>query len=188
MNKTYLYKPAARFDMLDSKYRLLHKLNMLALIAVVLCCAVGLPLNYALRMLGAPVGLYIAYALCGVFLCLIYPYFHEFTHAFAIILIKGKRPEIKFGKLAASCGAPDMMFSKSQYFFVASLPFFFYCVALIPLCVLLPPMYFSLPFMPLCYNVFGSSADIYMICRAMTTPKGSIIIDGGAEVSIYKPV
>lgn len=188
MKHTYDYKVALRLNMLDPKMRLLHKLNAFALISIAASCAIGLVLNYCLRMLGEAGGMYFVYVACGFVLCLIYPYVHEFAHAFAIILIKGKVPTVKFGKLAAYCGSPDIIFTKAQYYFVASFPFVFYCLILVPLCVLLPPMFFPLPFMPLMYNVFGSTADWFMIHIAAVTPKHSIIVDSGTEIITYIPV
>lgn len=183
----YEYKAVARLELLDPKFGLLHKLNVFAVVSVMVSCAIGLVLNYCLRDLGAPGGRYIAYILCGFALCLIYPYVHEYAHAFAVAIVKFKLPQVKFGKFAATCGSPDIVFGKSQYVFVASFPFVFYCAVLIPLCVLLPPPFFPLPFMPLMYNVFGSAADWFLINRAVRTPKGSMVVDGGTEVVIYIP-
>lgn len=188
MKQTYDYKVALRLNMLDPKMKLLHKLNVFALISIAVTCVIGIVLNYCLRMLGEPGGMYFVYIACGFVLCLIYPYFHEFAHAFAIMLIKGKVPTVKFGKLAAYCGSPDIIFTKAQYYFVASFPFIFYCLLLVPLCVFIPPMFFPLPFMPLMYNVFGSTADWFMIHIAAVTPKHSIIVDSGTEVITYIPV
>ena len=184
----YEYKAVARLEMLDPKFKLLHKLNVFALVTVLVSSAIGLVLNYCLRYLGAPGGMYLVYILCGFVLCLIYPYVHEYAHAFAVALIKFKFPQVKFGKLAATCGSSDIVFNKPQYVFVAVFPFALYCWLLIPLCILLPPLYFPLPYMPLTYNVFGSVADFFMIKRAVRTPKGSIIIDGGTEVVTYIPI
>ncbi|MBD5131686.1 MAG: DUF3267 domain-containing protein [Clostridiales bacterium] len=188
MKNVYEYKAVSRLNMLDPRLRLLHKLNTFAVIAIVLSCLIGAVLNYCLRMLGEAFGMYIVYILCGVVLCLIYPYVHEYAHAFAILITTGKAPKIRFEKLAAYCGSPDIMFNKAQYFFGASFPFIFYNAALIPLCVLLPPIYFPLPFMPLMYNVFGSVADFIMIIRVARSPFRSIIVDGGTDIVIYIPV
>ncbi|MCH5165193.1 MAG: DUF3267 domain-containing protein [Clostridiales bacterium] len=188
MMKCYDYKSALRLNMLDPKLRLLHKLNTFAVLAILFGSAAGLLLNYCLRMIGAAGGMYFVYALCGFALCLIYPYVHEFAHAFAVIIIKRQVPNVKFGKLAAYCGSPDIVFSKMQYYFVAAFPFVFYCLILIPLCVIIPAMYFPLPFMPLIYNVFGSAADAFMIRIAVKTPKGSIIVDSGTEIVTYIPL
>lgn len=188
MAKTYVYKSVIRLNMLDQKHRIIHKMNVFAVVAIFVCSVVAVILNYFLRMPKSPGGMYIIYMLCGFALCLIYIYLHEFTHALAVLVTKGRVPTVKFGKLAATCGAPDLVFTKAQYVFVAGFPFVFYCALLVPLCVLLPPLYFPLPFIPLSYNVFGSFGDIYMICRMMVTPKRSVIIDEGAEVCAYIPV
>lgn len=166
----------------------IKKLTVIALFAVIGCIVVGLILNYCLRMLGANGGLYAVYIICGFALTMLYMYFHEFTHALGVLLVKGKAPKIKFGKYAASCGSRFTVFSKAQYFFVASLPVVAYCVILVPLCVLLPPVYFPMPFMPLCYNVFGSMGDVYMLNRMLRVPKGAVIVDSGTEASAYLPV
>ncbi len=174
--------------MLDPKLRILNKLNTFALITILSGSAVGLVLNYCFRMAGEPGGMYSIYILCGVTCCLIYPYVHEFAHALAIVLVKRHVPAVKFGKLAAWCGSPDIVFTKAQYVFAASFPFLFYSALLIPFCVLLPPLYFPIPFMPLTYNLFGSVADAFMLRKALTAPRGGIIVDGGTEIVIYGPV
>ncbi|MCM1367331.1 MAG: DUF3267 domain-containing protein [Roseburia sp.] len=188
MAKIYDYKSAIKLNMLDQKRRIIHKMNEFAIIAILVCGAVGVLLNYILRMLKSPGGMYLIYTLCGCALCFLYIYMHEFTHALAVFAVKGRFPHVKFEKLAATCGARDIAFTKAQYVFVASCPLVLYCAALIPLCVLLPPLYFPIPFLPLCYNVFGSLGDLYMIKRMLAAPKGSIIIDEGAEVGAYMPV
>ncbi|MDE6028973.1 MAG: DUF3267 domain-containing protein [Clostridiales bacterium] len=187
MKAVYDYKAINRLDLSDPKFKMLNKLNLFALISITVCCVVGIVLNYCLRMLGQAGGMYFVYILCGVVLCFIYPYVHEFAHAFAIIISKWKRPYIKFGKFAAYCGSPDIIFTKGQYFFVAAFPFFFYCAALIPLCVLLPPYFFVLPFMPLAYNVFGSVADLFMIRLVLSSPKYAVVVDCGTDIVVYVP-
>ena len=188
MKRTYDYKAALRLNMLDPKLRLLHKLNAFAVVSILIGCAVGLVLNYCLRMLGEPGGMYFVYMLGGVGLCLIYPYVHEFAHAVAVIVLTGKIPSVKFGKLAAYCGSPDIVFNKIRYYMVASFPFLLYSAILIPLCIFVPPIYFSLPFMPLMYNVFGSVADWFMIHIAAASPRHSIIVDSGTEIITYIPI
>ncbi len=185
--KTYTYIPVARFDMLDPKYKLLHKMNVFALVSVIVGSLIGIAINFGVRMSEIVAGMYVVYIVCGVVCGVLYPYLHEIAHAAAILFVKGRIAEIKFGKLAASCGAPDITFGKAQYFFVAVFPFIFFCLALTPLCILLPPVYFPLPYIPLMYNIFGSVADFYMIRYAMRTPKRSIVIDCGTEVSIFMP-
>ncbi|MCH5162571.1 MAG: DUF3267 domain-containing protein [Clostridiales bacterium] len=182
------FKEVVRLDMLGNKHKLIDKLNAAAMILVIACGAIGLVLNYVLRMLRMPGGMYFVYSLGGAALCIAYIYLHELAHALAIIMIKRKKPEIKFGKFVASCGAPSVTFSKPQYVFAASFPLVFYCAALIPLCVLLPAEFFPLPFLPLCYNVFGSMGDVYMM-RVMTrSKKGCVIVDNGTEVIAYAPI
>jgi len=185
--KAYEYKAIARLEMLDPKLKLLHKLNVVAVVGILITCALGLILNYCMRYLNGPGGMYAVYALCGFAICFVYPYVHEFAHAFAVMIVKFKIPEVKFGKLAASCGSPNIIFDKAQYIFVALFPFVLYDLVLIPLCVLLPPIFFPLPFMPLMYNVFGSVADFFMVNRAVRSPKGALVIDSGTEVVIYVP-
>ncbi len=187
MQKNLEYKAVNRLDLSDPKFKMLHKLNAFAFISIVITSAVGITVNYCLRMLGEPGGLYFIYVLCGVVNCLIYPYVHEFAHAFAVIICRGKIPTVKFGKLAAYCGSPDIIFNKSQYFFVVSFPFVFYCALFIPLCILIPAEFFPMVFMPLMYNVFCSVADAFMINKATKTPKGGIIVDCGTDVIIYAP-
>ena len=188
MKGVYEYKAVSRLNMLDPHLRLLHKLNVFAVVAIVFSCGIGLLLNYCLRMLGQAGGDYFVYALCGVGLCLIYPYVHEYAHAAAILFATGKIPKVRFEKLAAYCGSPDIIFNRAQYIICASFPFVLYCAILIPLCILLPPLYFPLPFMPLMYNVFGSVADGFMIVRVAKSPARSIVVDGGTEIVIYIPV
>ncbi len=183
--ETNIYKPVLKFDMLDPHNNMVDRLNKIALVAIFVGCIAATILNYCLRMLGEPGGLYLVYIICGVVGCFVYIYIHELTHALGIILIKRKTPKVKFGKLAAWCGSDEIVFTKAQYFFVASLPFFLYLLILTPLCILLPPMYFPVVFMPLCYNVFGSMGDLYMIYRTMKTPRRSLVIDSGTSVEIY---
>ncbi len=179
----YEFKFAARADVRG----VIKRLTYIALFGVMGSIAVGLTLNYCLRMLGEHGGMYAVYILCGFVLTILYMYFHELTHALGVLLVKGRLPEIKFGKYAASCGSRFIAFGKAEYFFVAALPLVLYCVLLVPLCVLMPPVYFPVPFMPLCYNIFGSMGDAYMISRMMRVPKRSIIVDGGTTVSAYMP-
>lgn len=181
------YKAVNRLDLSDPKFKMLNKLNAFAFISIVIASAVGVIINYCLRMLGEAGGFYFIYILCGVVNCLIYPYVHEFAHAFAVFICRGKIPTVKFGKLAAYCGSPDIIFSKSQYFFVASFPFIFYCALFIPICIFIPADFFPLAFMPLMYNVFGSVADAFMINKAIKAPKRGIIVDCGTNVVIYAP-
>lgn len=188
MKSVYDYKAINRLDLSDPKFKMLNKLNLFALVTILVSCILGISLNYFLRMSGQPGGMYFIYILCGVALCLIYPYVHEFAHAFAIVISRGKKPYIKFGKFAAYCGSPDIIFTKAQYFFVAAFPFVFYCLVLIPLCVFLPAQYFVLPFMPLMYNVFGSVADYFMIRVVLRSPKHGIVVDCGTDIVIYVPV
>lgn len=188
MEQYFEFRPVKRLDMLGNKHRLVNKLNTVAVVMIFIFGAVGLVLNYCLRMLGVPGGMYFVYSLCGAVLCVAYIYLHELAHALAIVMVKRKKPEIKFGKLVASCGSPSIDFSKIQYIFVASFPFVFFCAALVPLCILLPATYFPLPFLPLCYNVFGSMGDVYMIWAMSSAPKNCIIIDGGTEVIAYIPL
>lgn len=183
-----MYKSIRRLEMLDPKLKLLHKLNAFALIAVMIASAVGVALNYFLRMPGEPGGMYFVYILCGVAADIIYPYFHEFAHAFAVMIIKWKLPTVKFGKLAAYCGAPDTIFTKLQYFFVASFPFLLFCGALIPLCIFIPCLYFPPVFLPLVYNLFGSLADGYMFAKTLSSPRRCVVVDGGTDLVIYTPV
>ena len=187
MKPVYDYKAINRLDLSDPKFKMLNKLNLFALISITASCVIGIVLNYFLRIPGSPGGFYFVMILCGAVLCLIYPYVHEFAHAFAIVICKWKRPYIKFGKFAAYCGSPDIIFTKLQYFFVASFPFFLYCAVLIPLCVLLPAKYFVLPFMPLMYNVFGSVADLFMIRLVLSSPKHGIVVDNGTDIVVYIP-
>lgn len=187
MNAVYDYNAINRLDLSDPKFKTLSKLNTFALITISVSIAVGLVINYCLRMLGQAGGMYLVYILCGVSLCMLYPYVHELAHAFAVIVCRGKMPYIKFGKLAAYCGSPDIIFNKSQYFFVASFPFLFYCALLIPLCVILPAEFFALPFMPLMYNVFGSVADFFMIRIMLSSPRRAIAVDRGTDIVIYVP-
>lgn len=187
MKEVYDYKAINRLDLSDPKFKMLNKLNLFALISIVASCVVGIVLNYCLRMIGQAGGMYFVYILCGVVLCFIYPYVHEFAHAFAIIISRGKKPYIKFGKFAAYCGSPDIIFNKGQYFFVAAFPFFSYCAVLIPLCVLLPAEFFVLPFMPLMYNVFGSVADLFMIRLVLSSPKHAVVVDCGTDIVVYVP-
>lgn len=188
MKAVYDYKAINRLDLSDPKLKMLKKLSVFALITITASCVIGIVLNYCLRMMGQAGGMYMVYILCGVALCLIYPYVHEFAHAFAVIMCRGKKPYIKFGKFAAYCGSPDIIYNKAQYFFVASFPFFLFCAILIPLCVLLPADFFVLPFMPLTYNVFGSVADLFMIRLVLSCPKHSIVVDCGTDIVIYLPV
>ncbi|MDE6200943.1 MAG: DUF3267 domain-containing protein [Clostridiales bacterium] len=188
MKKVYDYKAIQRLDLSDPKFKMLNKLNIFALISITASCVVGIILNYCLRILGFPGGMYFVYILCGAALCLIYPYVHEFAHAFAIIISSFKKPYIKYGKFAAYCGSPNIIFTKAQYFFVASFPFVFYCALLIPLCVLLPAEFFVLPFMPLMYNVFGSVADFFMIRHVLSAPKRGVVVDCGTDVVVYLPL
>lgn len=188
MAKVYDYKSVIKLNMLDQKHRIIHKMNTFAVISIIIFGAVGVLLNYVLRMYKSPGGIYLVYTLCGCALCFLYIYLHEFTHALAVFAIKGRFPHIKIGKLAATCGSPDIVFTKSQYVFVASCPLVLFCVALIPLCAIMQPLYFPMFFLPLCYNVFGSLGDIYMIKRMTSAPKRSVIIDEGAEVCAYMPV
>lgn len=188
MREYFVYKPIIKLDMLGNKHKLINRLNSVAIIIILAVGAIGLVLNYVLRMWRQAGGMYFVYSLVGAALCVVYIYLHELTHAFAIVAIKHRKPEIKFGKLVASCGCPSITFSKTQYVFVASFPFLFYCALLIPLCVLLPPLYFPMPFLPLCYNVFGSMGDMYMIRVMLRAPKESIIIDQGTEVGAFTPI
>ena len=156
-------------------------------IAIFAFCIVGDVLNYCLRMLGDPFGIYFVWMLVGAVACLVYIYLHELTHALAILMCKGELPQIRMSKLVASCGSPTIVFSKSQYFFVASAPLVFFCLILIPLCVFLPTQFFPIPFMPLVYNVFGSIGDVYMIHRVMRLPKHATVIDSGTELTMFLP-
>ncbi len=187
MTKDTVFKSVGRLDMYSAQNHFIHYMNKFALIAVLVFSAVGFVLNYTLRMLGEPGGPYLLYALASVPLCVFYIYIHEYIHAIAVLVIKRERPRIKFDKLIASCGSNTIVFNKAEYFFVASIPFLFFSSILIPLCVLLPPVYFPLPFAPLVYNLFGSAGDFYMIKRAMALPKGGAVIDKGAEVVFYVP-
>lgn len=188
MKTVYDYKAIKRLDLSDPKFKMLNKLNLFALISITASCVVGIVLNYCFRMLGYHGGMYVVYILCGAALCFIYPYIHEFAHAFAIIISKFKKPYIKFGKFAAYCGSPNIIFTKSQYNFVVSFPFLFYCALLIPLCVFLPAEFFVLPFMPLMYNVFGSVADFFMIRVVISSPKRGVVVDCGTDVVVYVPI
>lgn len=178
------YKFAMRTDMRFA----IKRLTAITLFAVMGSVAIGLVLNYCLRMLGTHGGMYTVYIICGFALTMLYMYFHEFAHALGVLLVKGKLPEIKFGKYAASCGSQFLTFTKAQYFFVASLPLVLYCLILVPLCVLLPPVYFPMPFMPLCYNIFGSMGDMYMLNRMLRIRGRAVIVDSGTEVCAYLPV
>lgn len=188
MAKCYDYKVASRLNVTDPSSRLLYKLNAIAFVGVMVGCIAGVAINYFTRMRGEPGGMYLLYILCGVAACLVYPYLHEWAHALATLSVKGKAPRVKFGKLAAYCGSPDILYTKGQYFYAAVFPFVFFCAALVPLCVFLPPVYFPIPFMPLTYNVFGSVADAFMIRCVMRSPRYSIIVDTGTEVVTYIPV
>lgn len=188
MKKTYDFKAVSRLDMHDPRLKLLNKLNAVAFVCIVVCCVTGAILNYCLRMRGTAGGMYFVYIICGFAACMIYPYIHEFAHAFAIMAIKRQVPSVKFGKLAAYCGSSDIFFGKAQYCFVALFPFVFYCILLIPLCVFLPAMFFPIPFMPLAYNVFGSFADFFMINAALRSARNSVIVDRGTELTVYAPL
>lgn len=187
MHETHDYKLVVRYDMLGPHQKILQKLNAVATVSVLICCAVGSTLNYCLRMYGQAGGMYFVYILCGSGLCLVYPYVHELAHAFAVIAVKGKAPSVKFGKLAACCGSPFIIFSKPQYFFAAAFPFLFFGVAAIPVCIFLPAMFFPIAFMPAVYNLFCSMGDFYMINKAAKAPRGCAIIDGGTEISVFIP-
>lgn len=186
MNKTYSL--VAKIDMLSDKRKMINKLNSIAIVSILIINSVVMLLNYVFRMRGEAGGIYFICGLCGAIACVIYIYLHELSHALAVIMIKGVLPEIRFGKLVASCGVPMVAFNKTQYFFVASFPFVSFCLILIPLCIVLPPVYSIIPFMPLCYNVFGSMGDAYMIKRMMVTPKNSVIVDNGTSVAAYTPI
>ncbi|MCH5160851.1 MAG: DUF3267 domain-containing protein [Clostridiales bacterium] len=182
------YKEILHINLLDNvRRKLINKLNVFAFFAVIVCSVVGVALNYFLRMRGESGGVYILFILAGVPLCLLYIYLHEVMHFLAVLISTGKKPEIKFGKLVASCGSPTISYGKAKYFFVASFPLIFFCATLIPLCVLLPPEFFPLPFIPLCYNIFGSFGDIYMIMRALSVRGICRIIDSGTDIYIYLP-
>lgn len=187
INDRYVYRSVGRVDMLDPKRNIVGKLNKVAIFAIFFGAALGILLNYIFRMKGEPGGIYFLYSIMSAFCCVLYIYLHEFTHAAAILLIKGEKPRIKFHKLVASCGSPTIVFGKLQYFFVASAPFAVFCALLIPLCILLPAVYFPLMFSPLCYNVFGSMGDMYMIARVMRSPRYSTVVDKGTELVIYTP-
>ncbi|MCH5350367.1 MAG: DUF3267 domain-containing protein [Clostridiales bacterium] len=188
MTKSTVYKSVGRLDMYSAQNRFIHYMNRFALIGVLVFSAVGLVLNYVFRMLGDPGGPYLLYSLLCVPLCVAYIYIHEYLHALAVLIIKRERPRIKFDKLIASCGSSTIVFGKAEYFFVATFPFLFFCAALIPLCIFLPPLFFPMPFAPLVYNLFGSAGDFYMIQRAMSLPKGGAVIDKGTEIVLYVPV
>ncbi len=188
MREYFVYRPVIKLDMLGNKHKLVNKLNSAALIIIIALGAVGLILNCVFRMRHGFVGMYLVYSLVGAALCVAYIYLHELAHAFAVVVIKRRKPNIKFGKLVASCGCPSVAFSKVQYVFVASFPFAYYCALLIPLCVFLPPLYFPMSFLPLCYNVFGSMGDMYMMRVMLRAPKESIIIDKGTEVGAFVPI
>lgn len=188
MTTNTVFKSVGRLNLYSAKSRFIHNMNKFALIAVLAFASVGFILNYTLRMLGDPGGMYLVYILVSVPLCIVYIYIHECVHALAILLIKREKPRIKFDKLIASCGANTIVFNKAEYFFVAGAPFILFCLILIPLCVFLPPLYFPMPFAPLVYNLFGSAGDFYMIQRAMKLPKGGAVIDKGAEIVLYVPI
>ncbi len=182
------YKQAAHIDLLDKdKKKMISKMNIAALICIMAFSVLGVILNYFLRMRGQDGGMYFIYILIGVPLCVLYIYLHEVMHMIAVLMLTGKKPDIKFGKLVASCGSPFITYGKAGYFFVASFPLIFFCAVLIPLCVLLPPTYFPLPFIPLCYNIFGSAGDVYMIKRALSVKGKCIIVDSGTAVHMYLP-
>lgn len=180
------YELAERFDMLDPKMKVVDRLNIVALVGVLVLCIGGAIVNYCVRMLGEPAGMYVIYTLCGAVLTVLYMYLHELAHALAIVIVKHKRPKIKFGKRVASCGSPDIVYTKPQYAFVATFPLVLFCVVLIPLCVFLEAQFFVLPFMPLTYNVLGSLGDVYMVHRVMRSPRGCLVTDEGTEVRVYK--
>ncbi len=179
------YVLAEKFDMLDPKVKVVDRLNIVALAGVLVLCIGGAIVNYCLRMLGEPAGMYIVYILCGVVLTVLYMYLHELAHAFAIIAVKHKRPKVKFGKRVASCGSPDIIYTKAQYAFVALFPLVLFCIVLVPLCIILDAQFFVLPFMPLTYNILGSFGDIYMVNRVMKAPRKCVVVDEGTEVRLY---
>ena len=182
------YKETLHIDILDaSKRKIVSKMNAVAFIAIIVCSVIGVILNYALRMPGQSGGMYFVYILIGVPLCVLYIYLHEVMHVAAALIATGKKPDIKFGKLVASCGSPFITYGKAGYFFVASFPLLFFCAALVPLCALLPPVFFPLPFIPLCYNVFGSMGDAYMIRRALSVKGKCLIVDSWTDVHVYLP-
>ncbi len=182
------YKEKTHIDLLDKdKRKMVSKMNTAALISIIALSVIGVILNYVLRMRGQNGGMYFVYILVGVPLCVLYIYLHEIMHTLAVLMLTGKKPNIKFGKLVASCGSPFITFNKAGYFFVASFPLIFFCSILIPLCILLPPTYFPLPFIPLCYNIFGSVGDLYMIKRALSVKGNCLIVDSGTAVHIYLP-
>lgn len=187
MKKGYEYKIVSRVNVFDSN-GLVHKLTAFAFISVLVSSLIGIVLNYVFRARGEPGGMYIVYSLSGFAAVVLYMYFHEFAHALAIICVTGKAPTIRFGKLVASCGSPFITFSKAQYFFVASFPMVFFCALLIPLCVLLPPIFFPIPFMTLCYNIFGSAGDVYLLAKAVRIPRRCVIVDSGTEMCAYAEV
>lgn len=188
MTKNTVFKSVGRLDMYSAQNHFIHYMNKFALVAVLVFSAVGMILNYALRMPGEPGGMYLLYALACVPLCVAYIYIHEYLHALAVIIIKRERARVKFDKLIASCGSNTIVFNKAEYLFVATFPFVFFCAVLIPLCIFLDPVFFAMPFAPLVYNVFGSAGDFYMIKRAMSLPKGGVVIDKGSEIVLYIPV
>ena len=182
------YKEILHINLLDSiRRKMIIKMNVFAFIAVMASSVIGVILNYFLRMPGEAGGRYCIYILAGVPLCVLYIYLHEVMHFLAVLISTGKKPEIKFGKFVASCGSPTISYGKAKYFFVASFPLLFFCALLIPLCVLLPPEYFPLPFIPLSYNIFGSIGDMYMIKRALSVRGKCRIIDSGTDMYIYLP-
>ena len=182
------YKEVAHVDLLDKdKRKMIGKMNIIAFISIFACSAIGVALNYFLRMPGQRGGMYFLYILIGAPLCVLYIYLHEVMHVVAVLIATRQRPDIKFAKLVASCGSPFIVFTKPKYFFVASFPLLFFCAVLIPLCVLLPTAFFPLPFIPLCYNIFGSMGDVYMIKRALSVRGKCIIVDSGTDVHMYLP-
>ena len=174
--------------MYSPQNRFIHYMNKFAFIGVLAFSGIGFLLNYVLRIPGDPGGRYFMYCLISLPLCVAYIYIHEYLHALAILMIKRERPRVKFDKLIASCGSSTIIFNKAEYFFVAIFPFAFFCLVLIPLCVLLPARFFPMPFAPLAYNLFGSAGDFYMIKRAMSLPRGGTVIDKGTEIVLYVPV
>lgn len=112
---------------------------------------------------------------------------HEAFHGIFFWIITRTRPVFAFKLYYASASAPGWYIPRGPYFVTALAPL----VGITALCVLgiafLPAWWITPLYLMLIFNTSGAVGDIWVVLRLLFSPRETLICDGGASITFYKP-
>lgn len=180
------YKLYDRVDWKNNR-KLSRSFTISANVIVVVLTVIGIILNGYYRDLTTPLWFRLTMLAIGFAASVIYIDIHQFIHAVMIYLFSGKRAIFKRNAIFTEAQASDRFFFRYQYVLIMLAPMLIMGVTLTVLCIVLPPKFFVIAFIPACVNICSSFVDFYLTNKACRIPAVGLVNDSGTCMSFFVP-